>query len=203
MQSEDNPEEDLNLLSETVGYYKDVYTLLTAQASQQAAVLNFRRQNIPFDRLVTPALSRFRNRAQRLGVDVELIIDNNLQNNMLRGDEDLLNMLINALLDVETDFLVDIDGGVGQLKPLTLSAIQDGSFARITISNPNKHLTDNELNTIFAPHEQGIPFLIAKQIIREHDTFMGHPGCRINAEATPDGHSIWFTVPIVRTVENT
>ena len=38
-------------------------------------------------------------------------------------------------------------------------------------------------------------FLVAKQIIREHDTFLGHPGCRIEAEASEGGHVLWCTLP--------
>lgn len=198
MQKEDKPDDDLITLSETVGYYKDIYTLLTAQASEQAAVLNFRRHNIPFEQLATPTAQRFNKRTRRLGVNVELSVVNDLENSKLRGDEDLLAMLLNALLDAETDFLTADDSGAGEWQPISLSASVDGAFAKVCITNPNKQLTDNELNTLFAPHRQGIPFLIAKQIIREHDTFMGHPGCRINAEAAAQGHSIWFTVPLTR-----
>ena len=198
MQKEDNPDDDLITLSETVGYYKDIYTLLTAQASEQAAVLNFRRHNIPFEQLATPTAQRFNKRTRRLGVDVELSVVNDLENSKLRGDEDLLAMLLNALLDAETDFLTADDSGAGEWQPISLSASVDGAFAKVCITNPNIQLTDNELNTLFSPHRQGIPFLIAKQIIREHDTFMGHPGCRINAEAAAQGHSIWFTVPLTR-----
>jgi hypothetical protein len=46
------------------------------------------------------------------------------------------------------------------------------------------------------PHDGGIPLLICKQIIREHDTFMGHPGCRITAEPSAQGHVLWFTLPL-------
>ena len=47
------------------------------------------------------------------------------------------------------------------------------------------------------PRSGAIPALIAKQIIREHDTFLGHPGCRITAEAAPEGHCLWFTLPLI------
>ena len=55
----------------------------------------------------------------------------------------------------------------------------------------------DQLHNFFMPHRGGIPLLVVKQIIREHDTFMGHPGCRVMAEATADGgHTVWFTLPL-------
>ncbi|MBQ9285697.1 MAG: DUF5112 domain-containing protein [Bacteroidaceae bacterium] len=193
------PEADLATLSETAGYYKDVYSLLMAQALQQSAAVNFRRHHIQFESVAEPAVGRLQKRSQRLGVALEALIDNKLGDRQIRGDADLLLMLLNALLDAETDFIVADEGRVGELRPLLLTASADGTFARLSLTNPNKQLTPDELHTLFTPHAQGIQFLIAKQIIREHDTFMGHPGCRINAEAANAGHTIWFTVPLAKT----
>ena len=192
------PEADLTTLNETVGYYKEIYSLLMSQALHQSEALNFRRSSIAFDDICRPAASRFANRTRRLGVNIELKTSNLLSDRRLRGDNDLLLMLLNALLDAETDFLVTSDKGVGEWQPMELEATIDGNFARITICNPNHELSTEQLNGLFTPHPQGIPFLIAKQIIREHDTFMGHPGCRINAEAADKGHSIWFTIPLTK-----
>ncbi len=198
----------LDTLSETAAYYKEVYTLLTAQASQQSAALNFRRRNIKAEELTEPAASRFANRARRLGVDVSLKIDNALSTNAFRGDPDLLLMLVNALLDAELDATAgapssaqspssdtSADQGANAFT-LAIAPSADQRFAVFTLTNPFVTLTDVQLHDLFTPHEGGIPYLICKQIIREHDTFMGHPGCRINAEAAQAGHAIWFTVPL-------
>ena len=42
----------------------------------------------------------------------------------------------------------------------------------------------------------GTEYLICKQIIREHDEYSGRRGCRMNAEAHPDGgFVVWCTIP--------
>ena len=72
----------------------------------------------------------------------------------------------------------------------------DGRFVRFALTNPAVALTSEQLHDLFSPRPDGIPYLLCKQIIREHDTFLGHPGCRINAEpATGGGHTVWFTLP--------
>jgi hypothetical protein len=43
----------------------------------------------------------------------------------------------------------------------------------------------------------GVEYLIAKQVIRDHDAYAGR-GCRIQAQpATPEGGlTVWFTLPL-------
>jgi hypothetical protein len=80
---------------------------------------------------------------------------------------------------------------------LSLSGSVVGRFVRFTLSNPAVNLSADEIHNLFMPHRGGIPLLVVKQIVREHDTFMGHLGCRAQAEAMPEGgHAIWFTLPL-------
>lgn len=71
----------------------------------------------------------------------------------------------------------------------------EGDFARFSLEDPRDIYTQEELEELFMPEGGGIPYLICKQIIREHDTYMNFCGCRINAEKTTDGARIWFTIP--------
>ena len=69
-------------------------------------------------------------------------------------------------------------------------------------------MSASSLNALFYPDKdrmqetpdgqlQGTEYLICRQIIREHDAYAGRRGCRINAEAVPDGgFSVWFTIPL-------
>lgn len=195
----DDERQMLETLSETATYYKEVYTLLSAQASQQSEAVNFRRHNIRPSELTEPAATRFVNRARRMDVEASLQVDETPSDLVFRGDADLLLMLVNALLDAEMDFIAKAPNATEPSEPLTLTAAPDGRFVRFTLTNPLVRLTDEQLHDLFTPHRQGIPFLLCKQIIREHDTFMGHPGCRINAEAVGEGHAVWFTVPMSNT----
>lgn len=194
MQTSDTPAEQIDTLCETAAYYKEVYALLSAQARQQSEALNFRRRNVGFGDVAQPAIERFRRRVARQGLVVGVTLGNVIADSLMRCDPDLIVMLLNELLDAETDFM--LEGSHAHLQPLTLAAGVSGAFARIELHNPNVELQAETLASLFAPHHQGIAFLIARQIIREHDTFMGHPGCRICAEAATPGHVIWFTIPL-------
>ena len=184
--------EQLATLAETVAYYKELYSLLSAQANEQSAALNFKRRTLEAAPLLEQTAKRWINRTKRQNIALSLTTENQLGNRTFRGDPDLLEYLLESLTDAEMQMTGQ------QTKPLTLVTTADDRFARFTLSNPNITFDDEQLQTLFAPHINGIPFLLCKQIIREHDTFLGHPGCRICAEALPDGgHAIWFSVPLL------
>ena len=201
LEEDENQIDHLLTLSETVAYYKEIYVILSAQALQQSEALNFRRRNIDFEDLITPVQQRFQKIALRKGFNIKLLTQNNLKSKHIRGDNDLLTMLINSLLDEELNFMLTQHDVDDEKKSITISAREDNDFAKIEIVNPNIEMSDVELQSLFSPHHNGIPFLIARQIIREHDSLMGHPGCRINAEKEDAGHKIWFTIPLQRELQ--
>ncbi len=167
---------DLTTLCETADYYKEVYTLLSAQAAQQAEMKNFRRKMLTADAVhATPR---------------KLTLCNQLGNRTFYADPDLLQMLVETLVEGERALAAPL--------PLTLTVEPDGRFARFTLASPSVALSDEQLRNLFMPHIGGIPWLVGKQIIREHDTFLGHPGCRITVERVGEGHAIWFTLPMGR-----
>ncbi len=189
---------DLSTLSETVSYYKEIFTLLSAQARQQSEAVNFRRHHIVASDFAAPLSRLFLLQARRAEIDTTLVIQNELGDMAFRGDSDLLAMLLDALFEAELSMWAQYGHPFSGTKPITLTISKDGLFSRITLTNTAIKLTDEQLHDLFTPHPGGIPLLICKQIIREHDTFMGHPGCRINAEAIGEGHMIWFTLPLVQ-----
>lgn len=189
---------DLTTLSETVAYYKEVYSLLSAQAAQQAEMMNFRRRTLTAQPLLASLEKRMPVLVRRNGVESTLAIDNQLGDRTFYGDPDLLRMLLETL--VEGELALFAEPGMQAEEPiqLTLSVVADGRFARFTITNPSVQLSDDQLQNLFMPHAGGIPWLISKQIIREHDTFLGHPGCRICVERMGEGHLLWCTLPLIK-----
>ncbi|MBR1800496.1 MAG: DUF5112 domain-containing protein [Bacteroidaceae bacterium] len=187
----------LATLSETTSYYKEIYTLLSEQAMGQSEALNFRRRSILAEELLKPLPQRAQLLSRKHGITIELDIENRLGERQLRGDTDLLQMLLETLLEAELTLTIGQgSAGLSEL-PLHILVTADGSFARFAIENPAVALTPEQQQELFMPHAGSIPFLVAKQIIREHDTFLGHPGCRITAEAYEQGHILWFTLPTI------
>lgn len=188
---------DLQTLSETASYYKEIYSLLSSQVAHQSEALNFRRQSLNVDDLLKAVMLHVQHLANRKGVQVALQTENHVGEARLRGDADLVVMLITSLVEAEVNMLSTDQ--VDRHCQLHLHIDADGSFVRFMLVHEAVQLTPEQLHTLFMPHEGAIPLLICKQIIREHDTFLGHPGCRINAETATKGHQIWFTLPLEQT----
>ena len=191
---------DLATLNETANYYKDIFTLLSAQGDSQSAALGFRRSRLKYCDIITNLSNRFAAKARRRGLTLQLICRDETNDTLLTADPDLIRVLLDELLDYEL-FLTSLSScspdSSEKTISFTLTGIHDDRFVRFTFVNPAVSLSSERLNNLFMPHRGGIPLLVVKQIIREHDTFMGHPGCRVQAEALPEGgHVIWFTLPI-------
>ena len=86
---------------------------------------------------------------------------------------------------------------------------QEGDFVCFRLTNDACTLTQEELRGLFYPSNrrmqataggqlEGAEYIVSRQIIREHDEYFGHVGCRIVAEqAAPDGGlAISFTIPL-------
>ncbi len=184
----------IDTLVETADYYKEVHTLLSEQALRQSEALNFRRRSITVQELVSDLPQRCERLGRQAGIEVTLVVENHLDNSNFRGDPDLLEMLLTTLVEAEIGLMKGQGSDAEDTLLLRLTVTADGPFARFTLENPFLALEADTLHDLFMPHHGGIPFLIAKQILREHDTFLGHPGCRIAAEALEEGHALWFTM---------
>ncbi len=196
----------LATLGETITYYREIHGLLTAQASSQSEALNFRRRRQTFTDLTSSLPKHVASVARQSDLQVALTLKDNTTAALVRCDSDLITYLLTELIDYEVKLIAS---RCGQTSPsqngfqpsstltLALTGSTDGRFMCFTLTNPCVTLSDAELHDFFMPHEGGVPPLICKQVIREHDTFLGHPGCRINAERVGEGHAVWFTIPII------
>ena len=186
---------DITTLSETVNYYKEIFTLLSAQGDSQSAAIGFRRCRQDFEKLVEGLSGRLAAKARRRGIDCYLECADLTEGALITADPELVRLLLDELVEYELSNSAP--------EKLSLSGVQDERFVRFTLTNADATLSAELLHNLFMPHRGGIPLLVVKQIIREHDTFMGHPGCRIQAEATPNGgHAIWFTLPLAYPPQN-
>ncbi|WP_462360750.1 hypothetical protein [Paraprevotella clara] len=83
---------------------------------------------------------------------------------------------------------------------LTLRASEDGGFVRFTLQASVRIYEPEEAVILFQPDVKHYPYLLCKEIVREHDKLNNFCGCRINIETDvhSSGCSIWFTVPKYR-----
>jgi len=187
---------DLATLNETACYYKDIFTLLSAQGDAQSAAVAFRRSRLTFGDITEGVAERIAAKARRRGIAIEVETTDDTDGALFTADAELVRQLIDELFEYEL--------GTCSEGTLSLGGAVDGRFVRLPLANPAVTLTADELHNLFMPHEGGIPLLVVKQIIREHDTFMGHPGCRAMAVALPGGgHAIWITLPLAAKLNET
>lgn len=133
-------------LSEIVGYYRELYGMLSLQAMDQAE-----RSNLHIRHLA----------------------------NGILGDENLISYLFSILRKQG-----------GGTEPSEVLPIHDGKYVEITMPMPNLHLNDQEAQALFTPVSvQNIPYLLCRQIVRDHGEASNRRMCGIWAEVR-DGQSL-------------
>ena len=192
-------------LCELTAYYKSVYTLLANCAARQTGHVSFRRTTVDVKTLADYAATSFRKQAARLkkeGVDVRFLArKTGAQADGLRvkGDLCMLQYLmenaISAFLQYRKDGTWSIDFA------------ESDNFIKFACGFDNIQMDEEQMRSLFYPESvrydeltgrlTGAQFLIARQIVREHDDHVRR-GCRIYAEPLlPEGRgvSLVFTVP--------
>ena len=186
----------LDSVGELIEYYKGIFTLLSRCASRQLEEITFRRTGVEVETLFAQAQKSFRRMVKGQPLQLQL---HPLAATM-SGDAVLLRYLLENLLSEA----LAAQAGPGILR---LTAAVENSFVRITFTDTRRSMTQKQLNELFYPslarmtttrqgELRGTEFLICKQIVRDHDEYVGHRGCRI--EATPvdgGGFSVSFTIP--------
>lgn len=177
--------QDIVQMSELVNYYHYIYTLLSQQADEQVSRPGFRRQRVDVAAAVGHIASEIGRIAKRSAMDVEFVVSQNLPDGIfVLADETLLDMLAEQLFR----------GMLHEGARISFSVAGDDRFVRFTLHDSSRRPSDEELANLFYPSSGLIPMLVAKQILREHDTYANHPGCRLVAQSCGDGYEIYFTL---------
>ena len=181
-------EKQINDMDELVDFYRDIFGTLAACASHQLEEVTFNRSAVPCETLLATAVDYLQRKTAATG-DTEMQLTVTHDGSTADGDVVLLDYLMECLID---EALTD-----SRPRSLALAAAKEGDFICFRFTDPARTLTAEERHDLFYPTVEGTTFIICRQIVREHDEFFGHIGCRIKAEqASPDGGiTILFTIP--------
>ena len=195
--SEKEEKEAVETMTELIEYYKGIFTILSSCASRQLEEVTFRRTTIPVQELFETAGKYFKksvkNRMDKIELEMAPI------DARVIGDVNQLRFLLENLID---EALTVHEDGV-----LRLQARKDNEYIRFLFTDTRREKSVTELNQLFYPNLarmtsgekgelRGTEYLICKQIIRDHDEFVGRRGCRINAEPLEKGgFVVYFTLP--------
>lgn len=175
--------ESITSISELIEYYRGIFTILNSCAARQLEEVTFRRSIVSVASLAEYAIRYFGKRnkqGEALSFSVESCEEE------VVGDSILLHYLLELLID---EALTEPSPG-----KLLLRVRKDGDFVRFDFIDTRRTYTEDELNEMFYPRRDKLDFLICRQIIREHDEYAGHRGCRINAEPSEGGYAVYFTL---------
>ena len=174
-------------LPELVDYYSEVYCTLAACAARQLEENTFRPSAVPVNELMNAAKDYFgRKVLQRCpGLTLEV----QPSDRIVSGDRTLLVFLMEMLMETAlTQEPCNAD-------VLTLCAKAEGGFVRFTFADPRPTLTREALQDYFSPSPSH-SHIVMRQIIREHDEYYNHPGCRMEVHpADPAGICLTFSLP--------
>lgn len=188
---------EVKVMFDLVEYYKGVFTILSLWAKKELERATFRRSIFSVNDLMGDMEKLFqrRNKKRATPLTMDIEIEPHLE---LVGDEKLVEYLLEMLI---LDALAMPIAGA-----LKWKIESEGDFVSFTFTDTRKNYSEETLNNLFYPtlermkatSEEGLPgttYLIAKEIIREHDEFVGRRGCRIRAFACPQGgYSLYFTL---------
>ncbi len=171
-------EKDIDTLDELVSYYRKIYAILCSQADDQVAQPGFKRQNIP----VGQVLELLAQASRKAGLQTEIAA--NATDDSVCADEMLLTCFSQHLLQNETwqADSVSVQANVGQ------------HFVDYEITLHGVTMDEEQAAQLFNPQAEHLSLYVARQIIREHDTYCGNPGLRLYAQSGAEGCAIHFTL---------
>ncbi len=200
-ESKDEKEEQIATIRELLIYYKDVYTLLSACAARQFDTVLFRRHTLTTTDVMRWAEKAFKRQAKKAGKtdELRLVCQDGAGELQLIADPTMLQYLVENMVSAFFEYK---NAGTVQI-----NFAKSEEFVKFAFSFDNVRLSAEQLHGLFYPDNLsydadtdtllGAQYLIAKQVIREHDEHVRR-GCRINAEPLHEdgsGVCISFTIP--------
>ena len=184
-------------LRELGEYYKEIYTLLCAQADRQIDTGYFKCEKLSPHVIGKEWMKTIEVWRKKKAYDLRLsFVDELQQNSFMNVDATLVRFMLETLTKEWATRLAEREKG----GCLTLCTSEDDGFVRFTLQSSVRIYDPEEAVRLFQPDVKHYPYLLCKEIVREHDKLNNFCGCRINIETDvhSSGCSIWFTVPKYR-----
>ncbi len=176
----------IDSLCEVTEYYKEIYTLLCAQADRQIDTGYFKREKILPNEMAhewMKHVERYARKKSRTCIPV------------IRAKEDVSEIscdgtLLSFLLETITEEWLQRLWNENRPAQIRLEYEEENAFVRFVLSADIKVNEED----CFTPGAGHYPYLLCKEIIREFDKLNNFCGCRICVESD-SGCRLWFTVP--------
>lgn len=168
----DGRDEQLLAISELANYYKELYSLLSEQAMRQVEAVKLKVERLAVTDIL-PANSQVS--GERL---------------MVLGDRDMLKYLFDLLKS---------QSGEQSLRVSVSS--RDDHYAVFSVAMPHVEYDAQTDGNLFTPSMTHIPYLLCRQIVRDHSEQTARRGCGMAVEADGQG-GINMLVTLTKTRNN-
>ncbi len=191
-----NNEEQVRNMEELTLYYKDVFTILADCAAKQLQRPMFKRRFIAISEVVEEAQRAVKRCVRKTGVNIKFISSDIKTGNKVVADRTMIMYLVDNIVEAmaqeKTSGTLSLDFDISK------------DFTKFAFSFDNIVKNEEQTASMFYPETlrfnmetnelQGAQWLIAKQIIREHDEHIRR-GCRIEAVPGNPGLTVSFSIP--------
>lgn len=190
---DDSGKENISEVKDVLRYYREVFALLSENANRQLSRSIVKLQSVRLKELAVYAQKTFDRQNKKLMLPLQFSVSGETDVSV-RADIVLLQFLLETLLSLA--FETKTNGKI------ELNFEKSGGFIKFALSDNRVNRSEEEASNLFYADSlrydlvndilSGTQFLIAKQIIRDHDERLGHPGCRIYSECD----KVVFTLPV-------
>lgn len=175
--------EAVDELLNTVSHYRHLYMLLYEQAYRELSFSSVHLCSVDIALLIRAAENKVKSYARIHGDRPSFSSKADAQVRIF-ADTMMMSELVNRLL---TPGLAGADTVM-----LVASVMNDVVEVRLSFTGETR---DKEaLDASFSALSSYTDYLVARQIVREHDALCGFPGLRLQAEPSADGYDIVFTM---------
>lgn len=151
---------DFDSLREVADYYRELYGILSLQATRQVE-----RTRLRLRPMAIPGLPPTHSR--------------------ILGHESLIRYLFDILYK---------EGGQPRNRGLSATG-RDGRYVEVRIPMPALKLTAEQAQGLFTPSREHLPYLLCRQIVRDHGEATNRRGCGIRAEVANGLTVVCVTLP--------
>lgn len=191
----DMQKETTATMRELIEYYRSIYEVLNACARSRLKDTVFSPTRTSFDEIASEAIAYAKRHARKNRIDISIAYKE--CNHTFFGDKVLATFLLESLI---AELMTLKEKGT-----LSIDARKTDKQLTIEITDQRQQMDENRAKSLFTPTSyninsndttlSGSGYLIAKEIVRMHEDFIGIYGGRMEAESTPQGTVIRFTLP--------
>ena len=182
-------------MRELMEYYSSVFGVLSNCAIRELDDTGFNLRKIELSHIFNNAKLNAERLVRKAGLCVDVVFEET--DAIVSVDTDLIDFLFQQLFAVALNIRKD--------GKILLRAVDSVEFVTVEMYDNRYEITNDEISELFVPTKRNIDncnkkvnnmeYLVAKEIIRLHEDYIGKHGGRMEARSDVSGTVILFTLP--------